>query len=91
MRKQIFIVGEIGINHNGDMSICKKLIDTAVDAGCDAVSAVLRKRGVVVHELSKASTQNEFIGLEFGPIGGGHLVSVKRSRLWRLRGALDAG
>jgi len=37
MRKQIFIVGEIGINHNGDMSICKELIDTAVDAGCDAV------------------------------------------------------
>ena len=33
----IFIVGEIGINHNGDMSICKKLIDSAVNAGCDAV------------------------------------------------------
>ena len=33
----IFIVGEIGINHNGDMSICKKLIDVAKDAGCDAV------------------------------------------------------
>ena len=37
MRKQIYIVGEVGINHNGDMSICKELIDTAVDAGCDAV------------------------------------------------------
>ena len=23
-----FIVAEIGINHNGDMSICKELIDT---------------------------------------------------------------
>jgi N-acetylneuraminate synthase len=33
----IFIVAEIGINHNGDMSICKKLIDTAVESGCDAV------------------------------------------------------
>ena len=33
----IFIIAEIGINHNGDMSICKKLIDVAVDAGCDAV------------------------------------------------------
>ena len=33
----IFIVAEIGINHNGDMSICKKLIDMAIDAGCDAV------------------------------------------------------
>ena len=33
----MFISAEIGINHNGDMSICKKLIDVAVEAGCDAV------------------------------------------------------
>ena len=33
----IFIVAEIGINHNGDMSICKELIDVAADSGCDAV------------------------------------------------------
>lgn len=33
----IFVTAEIGINHNGDMSICKDLIDVAVDAGCDAV------------------------------------------------------
>ena len=33
----IFIIGEIGINHNGDLGIAKKLIDAAVDAGADAV------------------------------------------------------
>lgn len=33
----IFIVGEIGINHNGSMEICKNLIDVAADSGCDAV------------------------------------------------------
>ena len=33
----LFICAEIGINHNGDMSICKKLIDIAADCGCDAV------------------------------------------------------
>jgi len=33
----IFFVAEVGINHNGDMSICKELIDVAADAGCDAV------------------------------------------------------
>ena len=32
-----FIIAEIGINHNGDMKICKKLIDVAKDSGCDAV------------------------------------------------------
>jgi N-acetylneuraminate synthase len=32
-----FIVAEIGINHNGDVEIAKKLIDIAEAAGCDAV------------------------------------------------------
>ncbi len=33
----VFITAEIGINHNGDLGIAKKLIDVAVTAGCDAV------------------------------------------------------
>ena len=33
----IFIVAEIGINHNGDMAVCKELINVAATAGCDAV------------------------------------------------------
>lgn len=32
-----YIVAEIGINHNGDLEIAKRLIDAAVLAGCDAV------------------------------------------------------
>ena len=31
------ITAEIGINHNGDIALAKKLIDVAVEAGCDAV------------------------------------------------------
>jgi len=33
----VFVIAEIGINHNGDINIAKKLIDMAVGAGCDAV------------------------------------------------------
>ncbi len=33
----IFITAEIGINHNGDLGIAKRLIDAAWTAGCDAV------------------------------------------------------
>lgn len=33
----VYITAEIGINHNGDINIAKKLIDEAVKAGCDAV------------------------------------------------------
>lgn len=32
-----FIIGEVGINHNGDLDIARKLIDVAAFAGCDAV------------------------------------------------------
>ena len=34
---RIAIIAEVGINHNGDMAVAKRLIDLAVDAGCDAV------------------------------------------------------
>jgi N-acetylneuraminate synthase len=33
----VFVTAEIGINHNGDIEIAKKLIDIAANAGCDAV------------------------------------------------------
>ena len=35
--KETFIIAEIGINHNGDINIAKKLIDMAVRTGCNAV------------------------------------------------------
>lgn len=37
MSEKVFICAEIGINHNGDMTLAKKLIDIAAEAGCDAV------------------------------------------------------
>ena len=33
----LFLIAEVGINHNGDMKIAKQLIDAAVEAGFDAV------------------------------------------------------
>ena len=32
-----YVIAEIGINHNGDMAIAKRLIDVAHEAGCQAV------------------------------------------------------
>ena len=34
---KIFLIAEIGINHNGDINVAKKLIDASSDAGFDAV------------------------------------------------------
>ena len=35
--KKVFIIAEIGINHNGDINIARDLIDAAVKAGANAV------------------------------------------------------
>jgi len=37
MKNKTFIIAEIGINHNGDIELAKKMIDGAAGAGCDAV------------------------------------------------------
>src|ERR1700694_1038879 len=41
-----FIIAEIGINHNGDLDIAKRLISVAVASGCDAVK--FQKRTIEV-------------------------------------------
>jgi N-acetylneuraminate synthase len=33
----VFVVAEVGINHNGSVELAKQLVDVAVEAGCDAV------------------------------------------------------
>jgi N-acetylneuraminate synthase len=42
--KKIFIIAEIGINHNGDLGIARDLIDAAIDVGVDAVK--FQKRNI---------------------------------------------
>src|SRR5215467_9153794 len=50
-----YVIAEIGINHNGDIEIAKKLISVAVGAGCDAVKFQKRTVDVVysAEELAK--------------------------------------
>ena len=69
-----FITAEIGINHNGKISIAKKLIDVAVSAGVDAVK--FQKRDVEKVYTKKVldsyresmwgtTTRDQKLGLEF--------------------------
>lgn len=48
-----YIIAEIGINHNGDINIAKKLINIAMVAGCDAVKFQKRNPDVCVPEHQK--------------------------------------
>ena len=43
----LFLIAEIGINHNGDIGIAKQLIDAAADAGFDAVKFQKRTIDIV--------------------------------------------
>jgi len=47
MNKEIFIIAEVGINHNGEMTIVKQLIDMAKETGCDAVKFQKRTLDIV--------------------------------------------
>ena len=49
----MFIIAEIGINHNGDIELCKKLIDSAVTAGCNSVKFQKRDLDICIPEKQK--------------------------------------
>jgi|TARA_B100000073_G_scaffold348049_1_gene364761 N-acetylneuraminate synthase len=55
---KIFIISEIGINHNGDLDIAKKMIDKSVQAGADAVKFQKRDIDIVYskEQLKKPRT-----------------------------------
>jgi N-acetylneuraminate synthase len=61
---QPYIIAEIGANHNGDMDLAKKMIDSAINCGCDAVkfqswdktsiaSKTLYEENTVFHDSKK--------------------------------------
>jgi N-acetylneuraminate synthase len=68
-------VAEIGINHNGDLDIAKRLIDLAVACGCDAVKFQKRTIDLVYSQAVLdtprespwgTTTRDQKRGLEFG-------------------------
>lgn len=74
-QRPCYIVAEIGINHNGDIELAKKLIDMADAAGCDAVKFQKRTIDVVYTEEELARPRESPFGdtngdlkrgLEFG-------------------------
>lgn len=70
----VFITAEIGINHNGDIELAKKLIDVAKEADCNAVKFQKRTvETVYTKEVLDAprdspwgkTTRDQKLGLEF--------------------------
>jgi hypothetical protein len=68
----VFIIAEIGINHNGDLDVAKKLIDQSKAAGCDAVKNV----------PSRSFTVQIFL-ISLETVHGGKLNEIKKM-VWNL-------
>jgi N,N'-diacetyllegionaminate synthase len=54
----VFVIAEIGVNHNGDLAMARSLIDVAVDAGADAVKfQTFQAERIATAEAPKADYQ----------------------------------
>ena len=52
--RPVYIIAEIGINHNGDIAIAKQLMDVAAQSGCNAVKFQKRTPAICVPEDQKS-------------------------------------
>ena len=58
--KNVFIIAEAGVNHNGSIELAKKLIDVAVDAGVDVVKfQTFKAENLVSKNAQKADYQKK--------------------------------
>ncbi len=76
-----FIVAEIGINHNGSLEIAKKLIDAAVEAGCDAVKFQKRTVNIVYTEAELARPRKVDESIIYNAIERSAIEDIKWSVL----------
>lgn len=63
-----YIIAEIGINHNGDLDLAKRLISVAVAAGCDAVKFQKRTIDVVYTQEELAAPRDHPFGATNGDL-----------------------
>ncbi len=66
-----YIIAEIGANHNGDMDLAKKMINSAIECGCDAVKfqswnneSLISKTGYKQNTVYTDSKKKHFGSLE---------------------------
>lgn len=76
-----FVVAEIGINHNGDLDIARKLISAAMLAGCDAVKFQKRTVDVVYAPDDLARPRENPFGATNGDLKRGLEFGVEQYRV----------
>lgn len=77
--ERVFIIAEVGVNHNGDTDTAKKLVDVAVEAGADACKFQTFRADRIVSRFARKAEYQE---RTTGP-GESQLEMVRRLELSR--------
>lgn len=61
----VLIIAEVGVNHNGDINVAKKLVDVALEAGADVVKfQTFKSENLVTKNAAMAAYQVQNTGKE---------------------------
>ena len=64
-KEPVFVIAEVGVNHNGDISLAKKLVEEASKAGANAVKfQTFQTDHLVTKDARQADYQTENIGAQ---------------------------
>ena len=61
----VFVIAEIGINHNGSLELAKKLIEAAVSAGADCAKFQMRSMRHLYRNAGNADDVREDVGTQY--------------------------
>mgnify|MGYP000073675228 FL=1 len=64
-KSPVFIIAEVGNNHNGSIDLAKKLIDASVDSGADCVKFQLRNLESLYHNAGNNNDHREDLGSQY--------------------------
>ncbi len=85
MVRETLIIAEAGVNHNGDMDIAKRLIDTAANAGVNMVKfQTFKAKNLLTKNATKADYQvknNDVKETQYGMIQRLELSRTKHHQL----------
>lgn len=62
--ERVFVIAEIGNNHQGDLAMAKRLVDAAIDSGADCVKFQLRNRDALYRSRADGSVAED-LGAEY--------------------------